>query len=295
MRKFIDLPVYLIVRVFIFFVSFLSRRQLLMLGRFIGRALFYSRVLFYGKVLDNLDLCFGSEKTKNELKAMSKLFFEHFGMNLMELFYDRPLTGEFVDSSIEFEGLELLDQARAEGRGVLVLTGHYGSWELLGHLMGYKGYPLDSIYKPFDNKFLDSLMKKKRAVNGGDPIEMENAYVVIMKSLRAGKMVCMLFDQRARAGEGITIDFMGKPARTNKALAIIAMRTKSPVIPMFISRTREGHKVTFSPRVDVTAGGREEVVVNSIKFSKILEDKIKEKPQEWMWFLPRWKSGQYRK
>lgn len=294
MRKFLDFPVYLVIIIFIFLVSFLPRGGLLSLGRFVGRVLFYTRVLFYKKVLNNLTLCFGEEKTKKELKILSKTFFEHFGMNLMELFYDRPLTKEFVDSSIEFEGLNYLEEARSEGRGAIVMTGHYGSWELLGHLMAYKGYPLDSIYKPFDNKFLDKLMKKKREFNGGATIEMKNAYVAIMKSLREGRVVGMLFDQRAKAGEGITIDFMGKPARTNKALAIIAMRTKAPVIPMFITRTDRGHKITFSPRVTIIAGGKEEVITNSIKFSKVLEDRIKQKPEEWMWFLPRWKSAQYK-
>ena len=257
------------------------------------RFIYYFRVLFYERTLGNIKICLGDGATKAEIKSTAKAFYENLGMNLMEVFYFRPLTSEYIESSIEFEGFEFIDKALKKNKGVLIMGAHYGNWEMFGYLMGYKGYPMDSVYKAFDNKYLDKLMRDRRAFYGGAPIEMKNAVVKILKSLKNNHLVCMLFDQRAEPKESLYMDFMGREARTNKGLAMIAMRTGAPVVPVFITRTAKGHKLVVQDEVPISITGDKDkdIITNTSMFNKVLEEKVKERPDQWLCCLPRWKSS----
>ena len=294
MKNIIYIPAYVLVRVVIFLVSLLPRKAMLFLGRVLGVLLYYSRVFYYGRVMENMSVVFGDTKTKCEKKKLAKDFYKHFGMCAMEVFYNRPLSDKFVNEDVECVGLENFDNALKKGKGVLGMTAHYGSWEVLGYVMGYKGYKLDSIYNPFENVYLDRLMREKRARYGGEPIEKQNAVVNILRSLKAGRIVPMLFDQRADMAEMVMVDFFNTPTRTNKGLAMLALRTNAPVVPFFIERTSKGHKVTVYPEVElsVTGNKEEDILVNTKKFNEILEQRILENPSQWYWLLPRWKSRQ---
>ena len=296
MKNLIYIPAFVFVKVLIFTVSLFPRQVMLFIGRTLGLLTYCTRLFYWAVVWRNINIVFGGTKTKKEMRKVAKGFYKHVGMSIMEVFYDRPLSEDFVQGRVEFVGLENFDNALKKGKGVLGMTAHYGSWEMLGYLMGYKGYSLDSIYNPFKNPYLDTMMRQKRARYGGSPIAKENAVVNILRSLKQNRIVPMLFDQRADVGEAIEVNFFGRPSRTNKGLAMIALRTGAPVVPFFIERTDRGHRITVHEEVElVDTGNRDEdIKVNSEKFNAILEERILAAPEQWYWFLPRWKSGKKR-
>jgi len=190
---------------------------------------------------------------------------------------------------VEFVGLEHLEAAHAAGKGVLVLTAHYGNWELLAASHTLTRFALSVVVRPLDHPLADRVVEAFRRRSGLELIEKRRAVRDIVAALRRGRLVGVLLDQNAARSEGVFVPFFGIPASTSRGLAVIALRTEAPVVPAFIRRMDGGrHCVEFEPTVPVPPDG--DVTRYTAAFTASIEAAIRRDPGQWFWMHGRWKT-----
>ncbi|HEU4440297.1 MAG TPA: lysophospholipid acyltransferase family protein [Methylomirabilota bacterium] len=261
----------------------------LAVGRRIGDLLWW---LLPGRrrvALDNLRRGLGQELPPAALHRLGRRSFQHFGMNLVEgcRYFLRPT--EVMLSRVRVEGGEQLKTAAAEGRGVLILTAHYGNWELLGAAHGLVGLPLSIVIRPLDHPVLDVLAARFRRRSGAELIVKRQAVREVIGALRRGRMVGVLLDQNATRAEGVFVPFFGVLASTSKGLALLALRTGAPVVPVFLRREADGgHCMEVGPPVPPPANA--DVVAYTAAFNQAIEAAIRRAPEQWLWMHARWRT-----
>jgi Kdo2-lipid IVA lauroyltransferase/acyltransferase len=237
----------------------------------------------------NLARGFGGERTDAERARIARSSFQHLGMNLVEscVFFFRPPA--VLLARVELRDAERLHAGAAEGRGVLLLSGHFGNWELLAASHALTGRTLSVVMRPLDAPLLDRLVARFRLRTGAEFIAKRHGLRDVLDALRRGRMVGVLLDQNASRSEGVFVPFFGIPASTSKSLALIALRTRTPVVPVFIRRLPDGrHSVEVDPPVEVPPDG--DVVAYTAAFNRAVETAIRRAPEQWLWLHDRWKT-----
>jgi len=217
--------------------------------------------------------------------------FENLGKSFIEVIKIYFGLGKAIIDSVVMEGEENLRAAKAKNRGVIFITGHCGNWELLAIASSVKLSDLSIVARPLNNPYLNSLVEKARKKYGNDVIYKKGALKPIIQTLKNNGVVGILMDQAVLAEEGYVIDFLGRGAWTTKMPALIARKTGAAVLPAFIHREAEGHKIIIYPEVELSQGDNTEHAVkeDTSKFSRFIEEYIKEHPSEWLWIHRRWK------
>ena len=258
-------------------------------GRRIGDLLWWLLPGRRRRALDNIRLSIGREMTPREIERLGRGSFQHVGMNLIEAcrYFLRPT--EVMLSQVHVEGVEHLQSAAARGRGVLVLTAHYGNWELLAAAHGLSGLPLSIVIRPLDHPVLDELAARFRRRSGAELILKRQAVREVLQALRRGRMVGILLDQNATRAEGVFVPFFGVAASTSKGLAVLALRTDAPVVPVFLRRTADGrHCMDVSPPLMPPSDG--DVLAYTATFNRVIEGAIRRAPEQWLWMHARWRT-----
>lgn len=238
--------------------------------------------------LENLTRAF-PERPAPELARVGRDSFRHLGMNFVEscVFYFRPPAR--LLSRVSIEGLSHFEAADAQGRGMLLLTAHYGNWELLAASHALARFPLSVVMRPLDSPAFEPILERFRLRSGVELITKRRALTDIVDALRRRRMVGILLDQNASRREGVFVPFFGVPASTSKGMALIALRTGAPVLPVFIRRRPDGrHVVHAGAPVPVPSDG--DVVAFTRAFNEAIEAAIRAAPEQWFWLHRRWKT-----
>jgi len=238
--------------------------------------------------LENLTRAF-PERPAPELARVGRDSFRHLGMNFVEscVFYFRPPAR--LLSRVSIEGLSHFEAADALGRGMLLLTAHYGNWELLAASHALARFPLSVVMRPLDSPAFEPILERFRLRSGVELITKRRALTDIVEALRRRRMVGILLDQNASRREGVFVPFFGVPASTSKGMALIALRTGAPVLPVFIRRRPDGrHVVHAGAPVPVPSDG--DVVAFTRAFNEAIEAAIRAAPEQWFWLHRRWKT-----
>lgn len=270
-------------------LAWLPVRTGLAVGRRLGDVLWWLLPRRRRVALDNLRRALGHEQPPAALHRLGRRSFQHLGMNLVEgcRYFLRPT--EVMLSRVHVEGGEQLKAAAAEGRGVLVLTAHQGNWELLAAAHGLVGLPLSIVVRPLDHPLLDALAARFRRRSGAELIVKRRAVGEIVRALRRGRMVGVLLDQNATREEGVFVPFFGALASTSKGLALLALRTGAPVLPVFLRRQPDGgHCMEVRPPVPPPPDA--DVVAYTARFNEVLEAAIRRAPEQWLWMHARWRT-----
>lgn len=261
----------------------------LAVGRRIGDALWWLLPRRRGVALDNIRRSLGREMAPEEIRRLGRRSFQHVGMNLVEAcrYFLRPT--DVMLSQVHVDGAEHLRSAAARGRGILVLTAHYGNWELLAAAHGLTGLPLSIVIRPLDHPILDELAARFRRRSGAELIVKRLAVREVLQALRRGRMVGILLDQNATRAEGVFVPFFGIPASTSKGLAVLALRTGAPVVPVFLRRERDGrHCMDVRPPLEPPYDG--DVEAYTATFNLAIEAAIRRAPEQWLWMHARWRT-----
>ncbi|MGB2592221.1 MAG: lysophospholipid acyltransferase family protein [Candidatus Acidiferrum sp.] len=204
------------------------------------------------------------------------------------------LTKENVEEVVVLEGHENFLEGQRRGKGVLYLTGHIGAWELSSFAHALYGYPLHYMARPLDNKRLDALVNRYRCASGNRPIFKNESARVMLKILKEAGTVGILADQNTLPAEGMFVDFFGKLACTTTGIARVALHTGAAVVPGYAywDEVAGKYRLGFEPPVELSRSGDTErdVLENTRRFAKIIEEIIGKHPDQWVWVHQRWKA-----
>ncbi|MFH0778873.1 MAG: lysophospholipid acyltransferase family protein [Candidatus Eisenbacteria bacterium] len=242
-------------------------------------------------VLGNLRTVF-PERSERELAVIAENTYRNFAMSLVEYARLPVTTDEQMRRRIRIEGLENFDGALAGGRGAVLVTGHFGSWELMGASFIGLGYPVNFLVGEQKNKAVNGLMNDLRRSKGIGIIEMGASMRNVLKALRANEFVAMLCDQDA-GSRGVFVDFLGRPASTPFGPAGFALKTGACIVCGFIVRDGlANHRVVLEEPVWATSTGDKEEDLRRYTqiYTSSLERHVRERPDHWLWLHRRWKT-----
>ncbi|HWO01630.1 MAG TPA: lysophospholipid acyltransferase family protein [Blastocatellia bacterium] len=218
--------------------------------------------------------------------------FQSLGSLLGEFSQFPKITRRSIRELVEYDGFENYERAAARGRGVLLLTGHFGAWELCAFAQGIYGHPLNFLVRPLDNPLLDRLINSYRELSGNRVIDKNNAVRPVLETLKRGGDVGLLIDVNTLADQGVFCDFFGIPACSTTGLAVFALRTDAPVVPgvLIWDKRLKKHRLRFEPEISLSRTGdfKEEVRINTARFTQVIEDWVRRYPEQWMWIHKRW-------
>ena len=291
--------VYGLVLILLASVRRMSRRTALCFGAALGRAAFHLFSKERKKVQKHLSIAFADlpfayaqDMPSRRIVRLSRQVFVHLAKNAIDVMRIGSSTKEDLERIVAVEGLEHLDRALEEGKGVLLLMGHIGNWELLGAYLAMKGYPGSVVGRSLNNPRLDRLLVAHRERFGLRNIARGKATRQILRALHRGEIVGFLIDQDTKV-EGTFVDFFGQPAYTPTGPVTLALKLGAPIVPVAIHREQDDtYHVVVRPRIELirTGDGTEDKRINTAICSKILEDFIREHPAQWVWMHRRWKT-----
>ena len=242
---------------------------------------------------ENLARAFGSRTTAAEREAISRSHFIHLGYTFVETCRLRRLSAAHLEQVVRVEGLEHLQRARERGRGVVVVTAHFGSWEVLARAWLLLGEAAAIVARPLDNPLLEAWIGGIRTAGGNRVIPKRHAFRHLVETLRRGGTVAMLIDQNVAREQGVFVDFFGTPACTTTAATLAARRTGAALLPVVCPRRAPGRftvRIGKEIPVAVTGDHRRDILATTAEATAVLEAFIREHPEQWFWVHRRWKT-----
>jgi len=265
-------------------------------GRLMGTLAALAPIPRLRVALDNMRFCLGETQSERELKRLYGKMFRHFGQMLFEVPHILRFGGGRLDRYVVFEGEENLDRAMAPGKGAFVLTAHYGNWELMAAALAIRLNRPSIVARPLDFRPADRLLTELRTLYGSEIIPKQRGMRRILAALRKGKAVGILMDQNVDWYDGAFVPFLGKTACTNKGLALMALKTRVPVLPVFSVRRPDGrYGIVIEPALElqITGDKTRDVEDNTALFSKTISRFVRAHPDHWFWFHRRWKTANF--
>ena len=273
----------------------LPPKALVFIAKFVGRIAFYLVKKYRKRVIGNLSIAFGRGKNLIDIKRLAREVFFHFTLTPLETIYliANPF-GRYL-TEIRIEGREYLDAALAQGKGVIALGAHLGSFTLLGTRLAMEGYPFSVIVnEPNFPKLMKKLETYQSRV-GQKFFPPKPTTASVKKSLNClhrNEILYLVADEQQRRG-GLPVPFFGQTAFTPPGPAIFSLKTGAPILPMFVLRGN-GVKRTLVIRnpVEIERASNENKAaeVLTAKFTEIIEETVRRYPSQWTWLNRRWKS-----
>ena len=236
----------------------------------------------------NLRMAF-PEMSEDEAHRMGRRVFENFGRSSADFLIGLDRTKEQIEQTTTIEGVENLDAALANGKGAILLTAHFGNWERVAAWMVLSGYKLAVIARDADDQGVNQLVNQLREGPGTEVISRGKAARASIERLRRNEIVGILPDQNATE---VYIPFFGKPAGTVLGPGVLSERTGAAVAPVFCHYEGEGrYRIRFLPLVVADEGYETKGEGMMRAINRLLEQVIREHPDQWLWFHDRWRNA----
>ncbi len=242
-------------------------------------------------VMDNLRQAF-PEKSKKELLKIARRTYQNFAKMIFEYMRFPVMKKEDVLSTFSVKGIEHIDWALKNGKGAVMIAGHFGNWELMGAYLAQLGYPTHFLVGEQHNKLVDRMMNHYRMIMGVRIIHMGVAVRGVIKALRNNQFVALLSDQNA-GPEGIFVDFFNRSASTPQGPAIFVLKTGAPILFSYPVRFPHGKQKIYCERLcfDHLSGiSPENIREVTQAYTRLLEKAVRDHPDHWFWMHRRWKS-----
>lgn len=270
----------------------IPQRHILILGKLFGSVVYNFDAPHRRIVRRNLQFAF-PEMSRNQIQGMSKRIFQHFGIAILEILQMSCSTCEEMLKNVHVEGDEIVTKALAEKKGVIVISAHLGNWEMaLQYCPCYLQRSLTGVAKRLRNSVLDRLVHKLRTRFGNRIIYKKGALPEMTQTLRQGQILGLLMDI-SRRFDGVEVKFFGRRATATPAAAMLALRCKSPVIPIFCHRNSGGEiviKAEHPLEIKRTGDLRFDLQTNTQLITDRVEHAVRKHPEQWNWLLKRWKE-----
>ncbi|MBZ0220402.1 MAG: lysophospholipid acyltransferase family protein [Candidatus Methylomirabilis sp.] len=282
----------LLLKALSFLLGHMPYRTVFLLGGALGSIAFRVLKKHRNIALGNLDRAFGPALGQAEKMRIARNVFRNLSIMLLEFTRLPWLSRGKMDKLVQWTGLENMERALARGKGVIILTAHFGNWELLGACLGLRGYRPEIVVRELDNSLFERFVTWVRTRSGNRIVYKKGAMRKLMKGLARNSAVAILVDQNVTRSEGFFVDFFGVPACSNKGPALLALASGAPVVPVFIRRRGPGHLIEVQKEVEVASTGDREkdAAVNTARFARVVEEMVRRHPEEWFWVHNRWKT-----
>ena len=288
MKHFLEfLAVYSIIA----FLHMMPLSFVLKFGSFIGLFAYYIIPVRRSVALTNLKIAF-PEKSDRERKMICRDSYKNFGMTFFEFLCLNTLSHEKIKRMVTFDPPDLMSETMALNKGVIVITGHFGSFELAGVSVSNAGNPLVVLVKAMRNPMVESIMDKLRKETGIGVIKTKDGISPIIRSIRDGKLVAFVADQDGGVN-GVNVDFFNTESSTPAGPALFALRTGAPSIGVYIIRegiakyTAKFHLISYDGLPDNKDDKVREMIQ---RYTSLLESYIRQYPGQYFWMHKRWKS-----
>ena len=288
MRHYLE---YVLFRGFKWFVLLMPLRSAQRVGSTLGLVTYYCYSSRRAVALDNLRHAF-PEKSEEERAAIAKGAFRSYGIVLAELLWFPNLNDEIMRKLVRFDDVEVMKRAHEKGKGVIMLSGHFGNWELVGLACGYlSGLRCDIIVQTQSNKLVDDIINRHRCRFNNNVVPMGMSIREILRTLSEGGVIGLAGDQSG-AKESAYIEFFGRKASTHKGPAAFALRAGAPLMFNSLIRHADGTyhiEIQEIPAHDIASNTEENVVELTRRHTAVLEEYIRKYPEQWLWMHRRWK------
>jgi KDO2-lipid IV(A) lauroyltransferase len=262
------------------------------IGRALGMAAFHGMRRYRTVARANLQRAYGHEWSEEKIEQVARESFRHLGITLIEFFLREPrITGAEVEREVRFEGQAHYEEAFARGKGVILVTAHYGNWEMMGPRLHRSGYRVSAVSRTADDPGLERMIESIRQRCGLQQIPRRQAARQGLAALRRNEILAILLDQNTAEG-GVFVPFYGYPASTATGPAVFALKTGAAIVPTFCLREPDGtHVMKAWPPIYPTSTGErtEDVRRLTAEITQVIELQIRERPELWCWLHNRWK------
>jgi KDO2-lipid IV(A) lauroyltransferase len=288
--------IYKLLKLFIIVLGLLPRRAATFCSDSLGLLWFKIDKRHRTIALENISKAYRTEFSPVQVLLLGKKVFQNTIHIIFDIAWAFRKSQEELLTYYTIKGYGNLKNALKKGRGVLLLSGHIGNFELLvaafGHDPDFKMY---GAYRKLDFQPIERLMLEERQRFGTTMIPLQGAAKKIDAILRNKDAVGTLLDQNADWYNGVFVDFFGRPACTNKGMAILAMRTKALVVPMCIAKTGDTFVVEFLPEIPLESTGDmiKDIETNTQNYTAAIEAMVRKYPDQYFWVHNRWKTKPY--
>ena len=240
----------------------------------------------------NLDLAYKDTLNSKEKEIIVKNSYNNILFNLYEFVKTQNSTLEDMDNKITLCNDKYILDAIKENKKIILVTAHYGGWELAIPYLSLKFRPISVISKPIKNKYINKMFKKVRHAHNLEMFEKHGAAKKMLKALKNDRIIAMAIDQSISKKDAVVVNFFGHKVTQTDSPVRLASKLGAVVIPFILERDGfEKHKAIFyepiKPKKDLT---EDEIVQYSQNISDIFESQIKDKPNDWFWQHRRWKA-----
>lgn len=275
-------------------VKFLPRKWLYSFANSVARLAYYIAAKQRRIALEGLEIAFGNQLDKPRREAIARECFQNIAKSGVELLYILEAP-QIAKELVKIEGKCYLDQALAKGNGVIAVSAHLGNFPLALTKLRQDGYKVNVILRRMRDDKVEDFLEKRRQRAGIHFIHSAPRQACVdnsLKALRNNELLFIQLDQNFGT-KGVFVEFFGRQAATATGPVIFALRTRAPIIPLFIvRRPNNRHTIVIEPEVIIEKKGTPEETTqyNIQKITSIIEAQIRKYPQEWGWIHRRWKS-----
>ena len=292
-NKSLDFATYVLVRLIVGFAQMLTIEQSYSLARLLAKLFYRLDARHCAVGMENLRLAFGDRYDESERAKIVRGVYKHFCMMVMEILHiPRKLDLTNWRDRITLVGHRPVLDRLVDGGPVIMLTGHFGNWEMAGYLFGVFGYPPNSVARTLDNPHLEAYLRRFREATGQKLIPKSGGYDQMLEVLRSGGILSFLADQDA-GQRGLYVDFFGRPASTHKAIALLAIEHQAPVVVGYARRIGPGFRYEIGcdsiMEPSEWTGTADDVRLLTQRYTSALEKYIRRDPEQYLWLHRRWK------
>jgi len=267
------------------------------LARLVAGALAWSVYQLHGRLRRvgrrNLELALPDVSSEERDRILHRLF-RSLGWQLVEFCRMARYTPENTRDWIRTEGLEHYLSAEARGKGVLIVTGHMGAWELSSFYHSLMGHPMGMVIRRLDNRPLDEFVNGIRCLHGNRVLHKDDFARGLLTAMRKGETVGILMDTNMTPPQGVFVEFFGYEACTASGLARVALKTGAAVLPGFMlwEEAERRYVLHFGPQLafERTSDGEADIVAATQQCTRVIESWIRRYPDQWLWIHRRWKT-----
>ncbi len=285
-------------------IGLFPREMALKMGETAGRLAFYVLPKLRKMTIGNLSMAFHGEKDWQEILVLARDTFANLGKNAFECIVLNRHPVQEINKVVTSQGGERIDEALKRGKGIIYIAAHLGSWELMAAYLASKGYPVNVIAKSVYDERINRILLEFRSRYGVKTIlrsrrrkgeSVATSTKKILRVLKGNGLLGILIDQNIGGIDSVPVTFFGLPTRAPSGAASLALASQAEVLFGYTYRGEDNRHRIVVERVDALTRSEDrekDVLSNTAHFTRLIEERVREFPSQWVWIHDRW--GKYR-